>query len=101
MATRYKEDHDGARLVFDHAAQFFTVTDSRFQHLVDRWVIEGYVKKWNGNVGTLRAGGQYSELPPATRYIGTNGMRSLADSMLSQVSLKRDSQSKCFHAQIK
>ncbi|CAM6124604.1 unnamed protein product [Calypogeia fissa] len=87
MATRYVDEHNGERLVFDHAAQFFTATDPRFQNLVDRWMSEGFVKSWNGNVGTLRAGGQYSELPLATRYIGTNGMRSLADAMLSQSGL--------------
>ncbi|GJN35369.1 hypothetical protein PR202_gb24137 [Eleusine coracana subsp. coracana] len=38
MATRAV---GGEQLVFDHAAQFFTATDERFQKLVDAWVDRG------------------------------------------------------------
>ena len=36
------------------AAQFFTVSDPRFQALVDEWLEAGVVRRWEGPVGTLR-----------------------------------------------
>ncbi|CAA6658943.1 unnamed protein product [Spirodela intermedia] len=82
MGTRVVDPHP---LVFDHAAQFFTVSDPRFQMIVDRWVNEGLVREWKGLVGSLEGGGDFTSIPPSpARYIGTKGMRPLADSILSQ-----------------
>ena len=77
---------DPQPLIFDHAAQFFTVSDSRFGQLVDGWLERGLVREWKGMIGELEAGGQfipYLNSPP--RYVGVNGMRPLADSLLAQV----------------
>ncbi|KAL9248010.1 hypothetical protein vseg_021376 [Gypsophila vaccaria] len=82
MGTRYIEPQ---KFVFDHAAQFFTVTDPRFAELVDGWIEKGLVRQWHGEVGELEPGGQFAPLsasPP--RYIAIHGMRSLADSILSE-----------------
>lgn len=88
MGTRHVELRVGSPpLIFDHAAQYFTVTDPRFQKLVDQWVAEGAVKMWNGSLGTLEAGGHYKVLPPAVRYVGSHGMRLLADNLVSKVRL--------------
>jgi predicted NAD/FAD-dependent oxidoreductase len=84
MATRDIETREGQSLVFDHAAQYFTVSDPRFHKLVDRWIKEGAVKEWTGVVGTLRNGGQFEELIDGPRYVGVHGMRPLADHMVSQ-----------------
>lgn len=79
---------DPQPLIFDHAAQFFTVKDPFFADLVDGWSKNGLVREWQGPVGELEVGGQFVELPSTPpRYIGVNGMRPLADSILSQVSL--------------
>ncbi|PIA45227.1 hypothetical protein AQUCO_01700633v1 [Aquilegia coerulea] len=76
---------DPQPLVFDHAAQYFTVSDSRFAELVDEWMEKGLVREWQGVIGELEAGGCFLPVPPSSpRYIGTNGMRPLADSILSQ-----------------
>lgn len=72
-------------LMFDHAAQFFTVTDNQFAQLVDGWLAAGLVKEWKGTVGELELGGRFVPMSSCPRYIGTNGMRPLADSLLSQV----------------
>ncbi|XP_038890990.1 renalase isoform X1 [Benincasa hispida] len=74
-------------LIFDHAAQFFTVTDNQFAQLVDGWLAAGLVKEWKGTVGELELGGRFVPMSSCPRYIGTNGMRPLADSLLSQTSL--------------
>lgn len=77
---------DPQPLIFDHAAQFFTVNDSRFSELLDDWLLKGLVQEWQGIIGELHNGGHFVPFPPSpSRYIGTNGMRPLAHSLLSQV----------------
>ncbi|KAF6173463.1 hypothetical protein GIB67_027158 [Kingdonia uniflora] len=79
---------DPQPLVFDHAAQFFTASDSWFAELVDGWLKKGLVREWQGPVGEIEAGGPFVEIPHSSpRYIGVNGMRPLADSILSQTSM--------------
>lgn len=82
MGTRYI---DPQGFSFDHAAQFFTIGDPEFANLVNGWIEKGLVKQWHGTVGELEAGGRFAPLPdlPA-RYIAVKGMRSLADSILSE-----------------
>ncbi|XP_073108294.1 uncharacterized protein [Elaeis guineensis] len=82
MATRMI---DPQPLVFDHAAQFFTASDPRFQKLVDIWLEKGLVREWKGLLGELEAGGRFTPIPSSTaKYIGVKGMRPLADSILCQ-----------------
>ena len=77
---------DPQPLIFDHAAQFFTVSDSQFAELVDSWLEKGLVQEWQGIIGKLDVGGQFVSLPSSPpRYVGVNGMRPLADSLLSKV----------------
>jgi predicted NAD/FAD-dependent oxidoreductase len=86
LATRTVDGGDDRRLVFDHAAQFFTASDDRFRKLVDEWVDRGLVREWTGSVGELQAGGHFTPTPSSTpRYIGVNGMRPLADALLPEV----------------
>lgn len=83
MATRVI---DPQPLIFDHAAQFFTVSDSRFAELVDGWLERGLVREWPGIVGELEVGGRFTPFPfAAPRYVAVNGMRPFADSLLSEV----------------
>lgn len=75
-------------LIFDHAAQFFTVNDSRFRELVDGWLERALVRPWEGVIGELEVGGQFTPFPSSPpKYIGVNGMRPLADSLLAQTSM--------------
>ncbi|XP_078149114.1 FAD/NAD(P)-binding oxidoreductase family protein [Carex rostrata] len=85
MATRVI---DPQPLIFDHAAQFFTCNDERFQKLVDRWLDKGFICEWKGKIGELEVGGNFTPMQDSRpRYIGVNGMRSLADSILNQSKL--------------
>ncbi|XP_074311430.1 uncharacterized protein LOC141647217 [Silene latifolia] len=82
MGTRFIEPKN---FVFDHAAQFFTVTDPSFADLVNGWIEKGLVRQWHGTVGELEPGGQFVELPASPpRYIAVHGMRVLADTILSE-----------------
>ncbi|XP_020212255.1 uncharacterized protein LOC109796844 [Cajanus cajan] len=79
---------DPQPLKFDHAAQFFTVEDSRFAEIVNAWMEKGLVREWQGTVGELHNGGGFVPfLPSPTRYVATNGMRFLADSLLSETQM--------------
>lgn len=85
LGTRVVE-FDSQELTFDHAAQFFTVSDPKFQKFVERWLEEGLICEWKGELGELEAGGRFNPIPYTTaRYIGTRGMQSLADSILHKV----------------
>ncbi|KAL6513266.1 hypothetical protein OROGR_020752 [Orobanche gracilis] len=76
---------DPQPLTFDHAAQFFTVTDPDFAEMVALWSKNSLVREWHGAIGELKAGGCFDPLPPLPpRYIGVNGMRPLAESILSE-----------------
>lgn len=76
-------------LVFDHAAQFFTVSDSRFQKLVDGWLEKGLIQEWKGLLVELEVGGHYIPVPYTTkRYVGINGMCPLMDSIMYQVRVR-------------
>ncbi|XP_027350395.1 uncharacterized protein LOC113861635 isoform X1 [Abrus precatorius] len=82
MGTRVIDPHP---LIFDHAAQFFTVNDSRFAELFNAWMDKGLVLEWKGTIGELHSGGNFVPfLPSPPKYIATNGMRFLADSLLSE-----------------
>ncbi|KAF5828131.1 hypothetical protein DUNSADRAFT_18171 [Dunaliella salina] len=77
-------------IAFDHAAQFFTVSDPRFRALVDTWLVDGVVKPWEGPVGFLGSGGQFKSLKEVspnspTPYVATEGMRMLAVHMERQL----------------
>ncbi|KAK9146470.1 hypothetical protein Sjap_006373 [Stephania japonica] len=76
---------DPQPLIFDHAAQFFNMTDPRFSELVDGWLKSGLIREWLGPIGVLEAGGHFTpDSSSSPRYIGVNGMRPLADSILSK-----------------
>lgn len=71
---------DPQPLIFDHAAQFLTLSDSQFAELLDCWLEKGLVQEWQGIIGKLDVGGwSLPSSPP--RYLGVN----LADSLLSEV----------------
>lgn len=37
---------DGTQAAFDHGAQFFTVSDPRFESMVQEWEQAGVVGRW-------------------------------------------------------
>ena len=58
----------------------------KFVELVQGWMEQGLVREWQGTVGELEVGGKFVPFSSSpARYIGVNGMRPIADSLLSQV----------------
>ncbi|GJR65425.1 putative FAD/NAD(P)-binding oxidoreductase family protein [Tanacetum coccineum] len=89
MGTRMIDNGDEQQsMIFDHAAQFFTVSNPLFSQLVDEWSKKSLVRESPGVIGELQPGGHFSPFPSSPpRYIAVNGMRTLADSLLSQSSM--------------
>ncbi|GAQ83486.1 hypothetical protein KFL_001500160 [Klebsormidium nitens] len=85
LATRHISTPGGQSLVFDHAAQYFTVSDPIVQKMVDQWEAEGLVRVWDGSVGNLKRG-QFTPLPgEQPKYLGVDGMMGLADRLGEKV----------------
>lgn len=69
--------------VFDHGAQFFTVRDPRFQRIVDEWVDRDVVRVWCHGFG--------SEQDGYPRYVGCNGMTSIAKHLATDIDVHTSS----------
>lgn len=63
--------------------QYFTASDPAFRDMVDRWVADGVVTRWEGPVGTLREGSFQADASQE-RYVARRGMRYLAQYLATQ-----------------
>ncbi len=77
LATRRIESPKGNG-VFDYGAQFMTVSDPLLEEWVLKWNKEGYVEPWPS--ATEQNG-------PRTRWIGKNGMRTIAKLLAENLSV--------------
>ena len=80
MATRRFQDG-----IFDHGAQYFTVRDSQFKRWVDHWKHEGVVREWTHIVPER---GKSSGNDGYPRYIGTNGMTTVAKHLAQDLDIQ-------------
>src|SRR5687768_17355885 len=67
----------GARLAFDHGAQYFTVRDDRFSAVVAEWLRDKVAAKWPGRVVTFDDEGWEDVEDGIDRYVGTPGMSAI------------------------
>lgn len=80
---------EGRACVFDHSAQYFTVTDSRFAKIVSYLHRKGVVKTWCGKIGHLKTG-KFSEDKTLTQaFIGVSGMKDIPQCLAESVNLKQ------------
>ncbi len=93
-ATRHLRDLEmpkaarGAALAFDHGAQYFTVRDPRFQLVVDGWLRDRVVGRWEGRIVSFDSEG-WEEIPTATaRYVGLPGMSAIAKAMAESIEVR-------------
>jgi len=78
----------GAALAFDHGAQYFTVRDPRFQAVVDRWLADRVVGRWEGRLVSFDSEG-WEELASSTdRYVGLPGMSAIAKAMAEPLDVR-------------
>lgn len=66
---------------FDHGAQYFTVRSREFRELVERWVGDGTVERWNARIGTRRSNSWIEAASEPPRYVGVPGMNQPAKNL--------------------
>ena len=77
-----------ATLAFDHGAQYFTARDPRFQAVVDDWLRDRLVAKWDGRLVSFDSEG-WDELTTATaRYVGIPGMNAIGRAMAGPLEVR-------------
>ncbi len=78
LATLIDDETRGEPAVFDHGAQFFTVREEPFAHVVEMWRKSGIAVEWSRGFATAD-GSYYADGHP--RYRGSTGMTSIAKGM--------------------
>lgn len=76
VATRRGEQH-----AFDHGAQYFTARTPALQRWIERWVAEGRVAPWAGEVVDLSPDGPRPAKAEDTRWVGVPGMSAVAQGL--------------------
>ncbi|XP_075430666.1 renalase-like [Ascaphus truei] len=74
--------------IFDHAVQFFTVSDPRFAKIVSFLHTKKAVKVWSGKIVKLKKGTEPNEVQDLQAFIGTRGMQSIPECLSSLVQLE-------------
>jgi len=93
-ATRHIEGIDmpkharGSTLAFDHGAQYFTARDPRFQAVVDRWLSDRIVGKWDGRLVSFDSEGWEDLASETNRYVGLPGMSAIAKAMAEPLDVR-------------
>ena len=72
---------------FDHGAQYFTARDPHFRSLLETWLREGVVARWEGRIVSLRAGAAALVGEATERFVGTPQMNALAKYLARDVEL--------------
>jgi photolyase PhrII len=81
---RLASRRDG-ELTFDHGAQYFTVSDPRFRRLVDSWVFDGLVSRWEGKIGVFEKGSLSAKDSDRDRFVGRPRMSAITRYLSSEL----------------
>ena len=77
--------------IVDHAAQFAAATTPAFQAFMRGLEAEGLVKLWRGKLGHIDAAGRFDPFDDAVaRYVGSQGMSSIAAAIARGVEVRQD-----------
>ena len=85
LSTRRDDD-----LQFDHGAQYFTVSDERFEAQAADWVMRGVAAVWDVRPAVLDHGRTGSTHGEMTRYVGTPGMSALTGDLARGLDVRFD-----------
>lgn len=75
---------------FDHGAQYFTVQSHAFDRTVAQWMQAGVVKRWTGRIISLEGETTEDKTASAARYIGADGMNSIAKHLSEGLDVRLD-----------
>ncbi|MHC4318748.1 MAG: NAD(P)/FAD-dependent oxidoreductase [Planctomycetota bacterium] len=85
MSTRRHGDYS-----FDHGAPYFTVSDARFQKIVDQWTQAGAAEVWGAPIAVVEGDRRVDAAGPGLRYVGTPGMNAVVASLGSELDVCYD-----------
>ncbi|KAH3886502.1 renalase-like [Dreissena polymorpha] len=74
--------------VFDHSAQYFTVSDSRFAKIVSYLHRKGAVKQWKGKIGKLSKGSFEEDKNLSQAFVGRTGMHDIPRSLAENINVR-------------
>lgn len=82
---------NGQLHIFDHSAQYFTVSDPKFAKIVSFLHKKGAVKVWKRpSVGRINKNGIFvANQQLSQAFIGTNGMKSIPETLCVPLNIKR------------
>lgn len=75
---------------FDHGAQYFTVQGPLFDNTVAQWRQARVVERWTGRIVELSGETLQDKTDSVARYIGTDGMLSVARHLARDLDLRLD-----------
>lgn len=78
----------GATLAFDHGAQYFTARDPGFQAVVDGWLRDRLVSRWDGRLVSFDSEGWDELTTTTTRYVGIPGMNAIGRAMADTLEVR-------------
>ena len=78
----------GARLAFDHGAQYFTVRDDRFSEIVAEWERDRVIARWTGRIVSFDGEGWEDVEEGTARYVGTPGMSAIAVALAAGIDIE-------------
>ncbi|WAR03449.1 RNLS-like protein, partial [Mya arenaria] len=79
----------GRLQTFDHSAQYFTVSDSRFAKVVSYLDRKGAIKIWHGKLGTLKRGKFTEDKNLTQAFIGKTGMEDIPKCLAETLNVKQ------------
>lgn len=84
--TSTRKTDDG--LQFDHGAQYFTIRDPNLTRYLQSWIWDKHVAEWQGQIVAIEAAGNFKELTPLQRYVGTPSMESIAQHLATDLTIQ-------------
>jgi predicted NAD/FAD-dependent oxidoreductase len=75
---------------FDHGAQYLTARSPAFERTVSRWEAAGVLQRWSGRIVALAGDVTTDKTASATRYVGTEGILSLARHLAQGLDVRLD-----------
>lgn len=75
--------------IFDHACQYFTVSDQRFAKVISFLHDKKAVKIWKGRIGHLKHGKFQLDSNLTQAFIGTDGMQTVPQCLSDTVAVRR------------
>ncbi|MEY4394472.1 MAG: hypothetical protein RL595_1721 [Planctomycetota bacterium] len=81
--------------IFDHGAQYFTVSDPAFAFQVEQWAQNGIIAEWKGRVVKFE-NGKIRSTSPKGRFVGVPKMESMAEELSKELNISYET--KIVHA---